>query len=338
MIYIGQSTEALEWLCLRPQVDLLAAFTPPTHPARTQWVTRCAHYGVPLYFASSSLEVERHLPPAIDLGLCVHFERLGDRVLKAPRLGMINLHPAPLPDWPGRLPTVELILSGAREGGCALHWMSPRLDQGDLIAVKRVPLASSDGPAEAELKATLSGLKALGEEWDGVLHGYAPRLPQPPRTPHRSPRLRQSPEPDESPLQQWWRLKAYRPFGGLPFRWGTRYVCLTEGLLDLSSEVPSMDADLLSSAPALAEGHESEEETRWRVLSIDHDGAVTLDITSKVLLRCRGVLLEEETPTIDQLVNKGTWRPQVGDRLDPINIEERVLFPFDLASDAPLNT
>jgi len=218
VIYVGQSPAVMEWLCHQPRLALVGAFCPPSSASHRELLSCALHYEIPLTWASSSAEIEGRLPPGLDLALCAFFERISPSLLKAPRLGWLNLHPAPLPERPGRLPTVEGVLEGDLYWGATLHWMTEGLDEGPIIGVKRAPRAWLDGPIELERRALQLGLQLLSEQLDGVLDGYAGSEPQAPRAPHRSPRHRPTLELDEGPLRAWRQVKACEPFGGLPMR------------------------------------------------------------------------------------------------------------------------
>lgn len=237
VVYVGQSVAMLEWLCARPDVEMVASFCPPQAQQASAMLTCALHYGTPLLWARDSAEVEAHLPPGLDVGVCAFFERLSPAVLRAPRLGWLNLHPAPLPEWPGRLPTVEGVLAGAREWGASLHWMSEALDQGPLVEVRRAPRSWADGPAELEERAVRLGLAMLSDHWRGLMEGYAPYEPQAPQPPHRAPRYRVGLDLTRSPLELWRQVKAYAPFGGAPMRVGDRVACVTRAELVVGSSV-----------------------------------------------------------------------------------------------------
>jgi phosphoribosylglycinamide formyltransferase-1 len=57
---------------------------------------------------------------------------------------MINIHPALLPDFKG-LHTHERALEAAvKEHGATVHWVTPGVDEGEIIAQARVPVFPDD--------------------------------------------------------------------------------------------------------------------------------------------------------------------------------------------------
>jgi methionyl-tRNA formyltransferase len=81
------------------------------------------------------LERLRRLAP--DLVLNYSLQRYGPELLKIPRMGCINLHPALLPAYRGVYPTFWELYNGERESGVSIHFMNERLDAGPIIATKR---------------------------------------------------------------------------------------------------------------------------------------------------------------------------------------------------------
>lgn len=67
---------------------------------------------------------------------------------------MINIHPSLLPKYPGLNTHQRAIEAGDAEAGCSVHWVTEGVDQGDVIAQARVPIArgeTSDSLAERVL-------------------------------------------------------------------------------------------------------------------------------------------------------------------------------------------
>ncbi len=67
---------------------------------------------------------------------------------------LINIHPSLLPKYPGLNTHQRAIDAGDAEAGCSVHWVTEGVDQGDVIAQARVPIAAeetSDSLAEKVL-------------------------------------------------------------------------------------------------------------------------------------------------------------------------------------------
>lgn len=264
VVYVGQSLNILDWLLVHPRVHLVGVWTPLTGVAADGWFTRCVTRSVPISLGATPDTLARELPAGVDLGVCAHFDPISSEVLSAVRLGFINLHPALLPEYAGRYPLIEMTLAGEREGGATLHWMSARVDQGDIIGQARFAVAPLDGPVELEIKAEHLGLGLLREHWDGIIGGYAPRLPQPQRVLRKSSRLMPCPTEARSGVALWRLIHAYGPYGGV----GVEHTYLGVRLRILGASL------CLVSPPALS---------RSRVSSLSDDLSGDLSCTQTTL-------------------------------------------------------
>lgn len=56
--------------------------------------------------------------------------------------GFINVHPSLLPEYRGANPYSAVIMNGEKETGVTLHFMEETFDTGDIIAQKKLPVAS----------------------------------------------------------------------------------------------------------------------------------------------------------------------------------------------------
>ena len=66
----------------------------------------------------------------------VFLERFPDRV--------VNIHPAPLPDFPGAHPLEDLLAAGAPETAATVHYVDDGVDTGSVIASEPVPVLAGD--------------------------------------------------------------------------------------------------------------------------------------------------------------------------------------------------
>ncbi len=103
---------------------------------------------------------------------------LPESLLRAARMGGINLHASALPKYRGAAPIQRAILAGETETGVALMQMDKGMDTGDVIALE----ATDIGPDEtaSELQERLAAIAArLAKEWlPRICSGDYPRKPQ----------------------------------------------------------------------------------------------------------------------------------------------------------------
>ena len=58
--------------------------------------------------------------------------------------GVVNVHPAPLPDFPGAHPLEDLLAAGTREAAATVHYVDEGVDTGAVIATEPVPVLPGD--------------------------------------------------------------------------------------------------------------------------------------------------------------------------------------------------
>ncbi len=63
-------------------------------------------------------------------------ERFPDRV--------VNIHPAPLPDFPGAHPLEDLLAAGAPQAAATVHYVDAGVDTGSVISSEPVPVLDGD--------------------------------------------------------------------------------------------------------------------------------------------------------------------------------------------------
>ncbi|MBH68971.1 MAG: phosphoribosylglycinamide formyltransferase [Rhodospirillaceae bacterium] len=61
---------------------------------------------------------------------------------------IINIHPSLLPSFTGREVHTRVIAAGVRISGCTLHYVTPELDSGPIIAQAAVPVLIEDTPKD----------------------------------------------------------------------------------------------------------------------------------------------------------------------------------------------
>lgn len=83
---------------------------------------------------------------------------LSEAVLRAPRLGAINLHASLLPKYRGAAPIQYAILNGESETGVTIFQIEPALDSGPILAMARTPVGPKETSGDLEERlAQLAG-------------------------------------------------------------------------------------------------------------------------------------------------------------------------------------
>lgn len=182
--YSSVGTAALEGL-LGAGVNVLALytyaqgpdeqwFTPPEAVARTR--------GIPVHMAPAFnddgvYEAIRSLAP--DFLFSFYFrEMIQARFLELPRLGAFNLHGSLLPKYRGRAPLNWVLVKGETETGVSLHAMTPKPDDGHIIAQTRLPIAWDETALSLTHKAAEASRTLVRATLPGLADGSAPRIDQ----------------------------------------------------------------------------------------------------------------------------------------------------------------
>jgi phosphoribosylglycinamide formyltransferase-1 len=99
--------------------------------------------------AALAAEIDRHAP---DYVLLAGFMRiLTSGFVDHYRGRLINIHPSLLPMFPGLATHAQALAAGVRVHGCSVHFVTPVLDHGPILAQGAVPVLDDD--TEATLAA-----------------------------------------------------------------------------------------------------------------------------------------------------------------------------------------
>ena len=122
---------------------------------------------------STRPSTRRSTDAGIDLVCHAGFMRIQGTAFAARWLGrQLNIHPSLLPSFKGLHPHQQALDAGVRISGCTVHFVTPELDAGPIVAQAAVPVMTGDTPdtlaerillAEHRLYAFALGLVASGE-------------------------------------------------------------------------------------------------------------------------------------------------------------------------------
>ena len=98
-------------------------------------------------------------------------------VLQTPPLGCINLHSAPLPRYQGMMPNFWTMVEGEREAAVTVHYMVERLDAGDIVLQRAVPILPGDSLHDLMVRSKVVGVAALLEAVDQIERGTVAARP-----------------------------------------------------------------------------------------------------------------------------------------------------------------
>lgn len=173
VVFLGKSkrsaVRALEWL-VEHGVEIAAVVAPEPDPEldESQRLDRFAHaHALPLVS-----EAELYAAPPGDVDVVFSFlfwNRIREPLLSLGRVGCLNFHPAPLPDYRGVGGYNVAILEGLTSWGVSCHFVDESFDTGDVVEVERFEI---DPDAETAFSLDLASQERLF----GVFSRVAARL------------------------------------------------------------------------------------------------------------------------------------------------------------------
>jgi methionyl-tRNA formyltransferase len=149
-------------------------FTPPAAVAQAT--------GIPVHLAPAFNDdqvfeaIQAHRP---DFLFSFYFrEMIQARFLELPRLGAFNLHGSLLPKYRGRAPINWVLVKGETETGITLHAMTPKPDEGVIVAQARLPIAWDETALSLTDKAAMAGRELVRSAVPHLVDGTNPRIDQ----------------------------------------------------------------------------------------------------------------------------------------------------------------
>jgi methionyl-tRNA formyltransferase len=171
---------------IRSGAHVVGLFTHRDDPAERIWfrsVASLGHaFGIPVYRPDDIneervVETIRALSP--DLILSLYFRQiLSSRLLRIPPLGCVNLHGSLLPAYRGRCPVNWVLLKGEKKTGITLHYMTEKVDAGDIIDQLEIPIETQDDAFTLMEKLTFLAPELLLRNLPSIESGSAPRVAQ----------------------------------------------------------------------------------------------------------------------------------------------------------------
>lgn len=171
---------------LRHGYEVLAVFTHRDSPHENIWFRSvaelAAQHNIPVYApddVNHPLWVERIRKLQPDILFSFFYRNLvKPPILEIPKAGALNLHASLLPKYRGRCPINWVLIHGEKETGVTLHYMTPRPDDGDIVAQRRIQISDEDTAPTLAAKAAREAALLLDETLPLLREGRARRTPQ----------------------------------------------------------------------------------------------------------------------------------------------------------------
>lgn len=99
-------------------------------------------------------------------------------ILEAPRLGCINVHASLLPEYRGGAPVHQAIIDGKDETGVTIMYMASKMDAGDMLSSRRIPILKTDTVGSLYQKLTNLGASLLKDTLPDFFNGHIQPMKQ----------------------------------------------------------------------------------------------------------------------------------------------------------------
>jgi len=188
IVFMGTMEFAVPILkALDEQYDVVQVITQPDRPfGRKQELKPSA---VKAYALSRNLpvfqpeKIRKEYQPVLalkpDLIVVAAFGQMIPKILlDFPKFKCINVHASLLPKYRGGSPMQKSITSGDAETGVTVMFMAEKMDAGDLLAQKSIPILDSDTLGSLEEKLAILGSDLLMETLPKVIDGTIIPIPQ----------------------------------------------------------------------------------------------------------------------------------------------------------------
>ncbi len=144
ILFMGRkqvAADALSYLLTLENVEVVGVLT-DSHLDVSPTSDVAKKNGLRVFEFSHALELLKSGQLHFDLGVSVlYWRKLIDEFLTIPKLGVINFHPAPLPDYKGTAGYNLAIMDELDEWAVSSHYMDENIDTGGIIDVVRFKIS-----------------------------------------------------------------------------------------------------------------------------------------------------------------------------------------------------
>lgn len=279
----------LEMLLKDRQDEVVAVVTQPDRPkGRNLELASCpvkAHLGsrhIPVLSpekvnSEESLEALRTFKP--DLIVVVAYgQLLKSALLEMAPLGIINVHGSLLPKYRGAAPIQWAVANGDTVSGVTTMYLNDRMDAGDMILKRELPIDSNDTGGSYHDKLALVGAVVLQDTVELIRSGTAPRTVQDEAQATIAPKLKKSDGRIDWTLPAKIihnRIRAFNPWPGsfcVMSKSGGKIVKVLSARVEPGSGAPGTIISLGGDGPLIQAGDGS----AVRLLEVQPEGRKTM--------------------------------------------------------------
>ncbi|MBO4915055.1 MAG: methionyl-tRNA formyltransferase [Oscillospiraceae bacterium] len=168
--------------------EIVGVFTQPDKPGNRKKITPppvkdyALTVGLKVYQpekmrGEEQVDLLRSLSPELTV-VAAYGQILPEDILSIPTHGSINVHASLLPKYRGAAPINRAILNGEKETGVSIMYMAKKLDAGDVISARKLPILPEDNAITLFEKLALLGAELLSDTIVEIGNGTAGRTPQ----------------------------------------------------------------------------------------------------------------------------------------------------------------
>ena len=111
-------------------------------------------------------------------------------ILQIPKLACLNIHGSILPKYRGAAPIHYAVMAGDKETGVTLMYMNEKMDEGDVLLIKKTPIGPEETTGVIHDRLALLGAEGLLEALKFLAKGTAPRITQDPSQASYAPSIK----------------------------------------------------------------------------------------------------------------------------------------------------
>lgn len=169
--------------------DILAVVTQPDRPVGRKKVltptpvkNEALRLGYPVLQPEKlrgSQQLDEILSLKPDIVITAAFgQLLPKEILEAPKFGCLNVHASLLPAYRGGAPIHQAVIDGQDETGVTIMYMAEKLDAGDIISQKAIPIEANDTTGKLFESLSIVGRDLLKETLPSILNQRNARIVQ----------------------------------------------------------------------------------------------------------------------------------------------------------------
>jgi methionyl-tRNA formyltransferase len=95
-----------------------------------------------------------------------------------PKVTNLNIHGSILPKYRGAAPIHYAVMAGETETGVTIMYMGEKLDDGDMLLVKKTPIGPDECTGDVHDRLAILGAEGIVEALALLAENKAPRIPQ----------------------------------------------------------------------------------------------------------------------------------------------------------------